>query len=856
MRKTYRLLASFILILVLAPYVRATEGNVKVLLVGSHGRGGSHWITLQSFFIENLLHFNGIPYDFFDIGVENLDPSVLDSYHGVILEGHAMRWDASDYERMLLAARMEAGSIRALVTLVSGAYTRLNSTIYRAMDVWVDGAQNSEGDINLLPGASILYDFPGDYGFLMAGGPGGKHVGVTVHSMSYWMQANWDYGGEPCYGVDLALGEWLERAFGADARVTLPIISLRFDDTQTTVSPRNQSVIDFIDANKHRIRASGHLVTNASAYQGSDSLLQHDEQIISRWGSMTLHGKDHTSAGAEGENQDYATQYAKTNQAVNFLEEHFPRYRAVKACPSNSWNQATLHAMYNNGIYYHSANMNNGEQYKALYKSLFDVDSDIEHDKMYSRLQSQFRYYPLVHTDETGEAKIYSADWYVCFDPTVPPDNVLAMMKRQTLDWWTPLMLGAHFYCPTGCGSNMDPQGWMNVMSKVMESADEAHCPWRRWVDNYDFAQNTRRFDCDFEVNSISVAGDVITYDLTADPPIRFVTLRAGKTGHKVEWVTIDGTDYAYFGDDYVPLPEIDGNEEVVVHLTSHEDEGPHLTYITPNAVIEDATRADDRLRLVVSGEFMFQASVASSSRVFFNSTTEVFPNRTQQVHADASSQNVIEQAGLSIVPSDGGIKAVVNAWDTAGSYHRNWVESYEPGPAGRAALPGCPDPHADVVVEDLGPNLRYLVNIGGLEVDTCYSNTAGQIFFSHQFPVATIDIDVRMDSSGTAAVETGGSSVEQGSGAAPTLIGHPNPFTRVTTISYHLARPSQVRLDIYSVDGWLVCPLVDRREPAGAHSVEWNGCDGRGNPVSPGLYFCRIRTGVGTETVKLALFR
>lgn len=851
----YMLLAPILLPLALPLHAGANDGNIKVLLIGSHGRGAAHWITLQSFCIENLLHFNGIPYDFFDIYTGSLGQSTLDSYGGVVLEGNAIRWDATEEERVLLADNMDAGNITVLLGLINGQFSDLNNTIYGAMDISVNGQGNSEHDIGLLAGASKVYDYPGDYGFIVVGGPGGKHLGMAVHSLGEWMYTSSTYGDGRAYGVEFALKTWLENAYGADARVTLPLISLRLDDTETTAAPRNQTVMSFIDSNKHLIRASGYLVTDASAYQISDSLRRHDEQTISQWGSMSLHGKDHASVGAEGENQDYAMQYAETNAAVSVLEQNFPRYKPIKACPNNSWNEATLHAMCANGIFYHSAYMGGSDHYKALYKRLFDVDSEMEREKMNTRLQTQLRYYPLADTDETGEARVYSMDWAVAFAGTQSGGAVLPILKGLGLDWKVPLLVGAHFYLPGSGGANNDPQGWMSIMTALMSAVDAYHYPWRRWVDGYDFAQNLQRFDQDLRVNGISVAGDVITFDITADPPIRFMTLQVGKAWHCVESVTVNGSEYFYFGDDYVHLPEIDGDAVVVVRLTSQHVCQPHVTHISPSAVIEDAQCEDGKLRLAISGEFAVTASVAGSSRVFRNTTTQVFPDRTESVHADASSQGLLEQVGLSLAPSIGWVDVVVGKWETSDTRHRTWTETDYPEPEG-CRPPGFHDIRIEHTVGDLEPNSRYFVKAAGLVVDTCLASASGEISFLYCSPWTTKTMDVVFDSTELAGLPPEGSPAVSGPVEGASLAICPNPLESTARISYELPQSSRVILDIYSVDGWLVCRLVDDVEQAGRHSLEWDGRDGRHNRVSPGLYFCRLRMAGGTETCKIALLR
>jgi len=71
-----------------------------------------------------------------------------------------------------------------------------------------------------------------------------------------------------------------------------------------------------------------------------------------------------------------------------------------------------------------------------------------------------------------------------------------------------------------------------------------------------------------------------------------------------------------------------------------------------------------------------------------------------------------------------------------------------------------------------------------------------------------------------------------------------PNPFQagHSTTIAYQLSAPSPVNLAIYSPAGRLVRVLVDGVLPAGRHQVTWDGHDGDGRRVGPGIYFVQMR--------------
>ncbi len=76
----------------------------------------------------------------------------------------------------------------------------------------------------------------------------------------------------------------------------------------------------------------------------------------------------------------------------------------------------------------------------------------------------------------------------------------------------------------------------------------------------------------------------------------------------------------------------------------------------------------------------------------------------------------------------------------------------------------------------------------------------------------------------------------------------HPNPFNPTTAINYYISTDSKVNLKIYNSLGQDVITLVDKRETAGTHSVQWNGKDRHGNSLSSGLYLYRIEAASGKE--------
>jgi len=70
-----------------------------------------------------------------------------------------------------------------------------------------------------------------------------------------------------------------------------------------------------------------------------------------------------------------------------------------------------------------------------------------------------------------------------------------------------------------------------------------------------------------------------------------------------------------------------------------------------------------------------------------------------------------------------------------------------------------------------------------------------------------------------------------------PLLQNYPNPFNPSTTISYRLPASGLVNLAVYNLAGQRVQTLVDRAQPAGSYSIQWDASD-----VGSGVYLIRIQ--------------
>jgi len=87
-----------------------------------------------------------------------------------------------------------------------------------------------------------------------------------------------------------------------------------------------------------------------------------------------------------------------------------------------------------------------------------------------------------------------------------------------------------------------------------------------------------------------------------------------------------------------------------------------------------------------------------------------------------------------------------------------------------------------------------------------------------------------------------------------------PNPFTSSTTITYRVADGDSgaIRLSVYDLSGKIVRELKKAEVDGGTYSVTWDGYDGNGNELPPGVYVCRLcpESGGEVSTRSIVLIR
>ena len=90
-------------------------------------------------------------------------------------------------------------------------------------------------------------------------------------------------------------------------------------------------------------------------------------------------------------------------------------------------------------------------------------------------------------------------------------------------------------------------------------------------------------------------------------------------------------------------------------------------------------------------------------------------------------------------------------------------------------------------------------------------------------------------------------------------LPNYPNPFNPETWIPYQLAKPADVKLTIYDINGRIVRDLDLGHQRAGiyqsrARAAHWDGRNAQGEPVASGLYFYTLKAGEFSATRKMLI--
>ena len=84
----------------------------------------------------------------------------------------------------------------------------------------------------------------------------------------------------------------------------------------------------------------------------------------------------------------------------------------------------------------------------------------------------------------------------------------------------------------------------------------------------------------------------------------------------------------------------------------------------------------------------------------------------------------------------------------------------------------------------------------------------------------------------------------------------YPNPFNAGTRVVLQTPKILSFRAAIYSITGKNIRTLRMGTLGEGRHTIEWDGTDDRGIPVSSGIYLLRVDSGAHARAIKMLLIR
>jgi hypothetical protein len=84
----------------------------------------------------------------------------------------------------------------------------------------------------------------------------------------------------------------------------------------------------------------------------------------------------------------------------------------------------------------------------------------------------------------------------------------------------------------------------------------------------------------------------------------------------------------------------------------------------------------------------------------------------------------------------------------------------------------------------------------------------------------------------------------------------YPNPFNPSTKIAYQVAAPTEVKIQIYDLNGKLVRTLISEYKQPGSYTAIWNGRDRRGQIVASGVYLYRLTAGDFVDQKRMAFVK
>ena len=145
---------------------------------------------------------------------------------------------------------------------------------------------------------------------------------------------------------------------------------------------------------------------------------------------------------------------------------------------------------------------------------------------------------------------------------------------------------------------------------------------------------------------------------------------------------------------------------------------------------------------------------------------------------------------------------------------------------------------------------------LGDYDLEVTYGGITVKAGIPHETHKSTVNItgsnvDITHGHPTYVTVEKSNSNLSFGLGCA-----YPNPFNPDTVIPYTLPDAGQTTLNIYNSNGQHIRTLIDGFQQPGHHTIEWDGLDDHGHPVTSGIYLVRMSAGKFSQSGKLTLLQ
>ena len=84
----------------------------------------------------------------------------------------------------------------------------------------------------------------------------------------------------------------------------------------------------------------------------------------------------------------------------------------------------------------------------------------------------------------------------------------------------------------------------------------------------------------------------------------------------------------------------------------------------------------------------------------------------------------------------------------------------------------------------------------------------------------------------------------------------YPNPFSSSTVIEYSNPNKEKVEITIFDMAGRTIKTFGGNLMQSEHGKISWDGTNENGSSIGAGIYFCQLRAGNYTETIKMILLR